>query len=567
MGTFYQEAPELKNQYQTDALLRSYVKRTLPKEVIEEMEPEFLDLGQRVTDVIYEMGLEAEQHEPHLVQYDAWGRRVDKIMVSHGWRQLDAVAAEEGLVALAYERSFQEYSRLAQFVKLYLYTPSSAIYTCPLSMTDGAARLIELFGDENLKSRAFRHLTSRDPRHFWTAGQWMTERPGGSDVSQSETVARFTTEGWKLYGDKWFTSATTSQMAMTLARIENEQGESVPGNKGLSLFYLETRDANGHLNGIRINRLKNKLGTRALPTAELTLDGTVAKLVGEVGRGIRNISVLFNITRIYNAVSAVSYMRRGLALALDYAEKRRAFGRPLSQQPLHLETLANQELELTTGFLLTFHLAHLQGKLESEKASQEEQQLLRILTPLAKLFTAKQVVRVSSEIVESFGGAGYVEDTQLPKIVRDVHALAIWEGTTNVLSLDVLRSMNKEDTLPPLLKDMHQRLAGIQNDKLQSSLALVKQGLQQIQQYAEQNAGQHADFHQAGAREFSYSLTRLYCAILLMEHAQWSAAKEGDTRYLVMAQRWCRQPLLSLIHPDENYRLETELLVLHKYPN
>lgn len=161
----------------------------------------------------------------------------------------------------------------------------------------------------------------------------MTERTGGSDVSGTSTIAKPSGAVFRLSGVKWFTSATTSQIAMTLARIEG----APEGSKGLSLFYLELRDSTGKLNGIRINRLKDKLGTHALPTAELTLENTAALLVGKPGEGVKKISSLFNITRIYNACCAVGYMRRALALARDYATKRVAFGHTLSKHVLHLE--------------------------------------------------------------------------------------------------------------------------------------------------------------------------------------------------------------------------------------
>src|SRR5207249_1007621 len=147
----------------------------------------------------------------------------------------------------------------------------------------------------------------------------------------------------------------------------------------------------------------------------------------------------------YNAVAAVSTMRRAIALARDYASRRVAFGKPLAEHPLHAETLAELEVEYRAGFHLAFHAGMLLGKDECESASEEEVQLLRLLIPLAKLYTGKQAVAVASEVVEAFGGAGYVEDTGIPRLLRDAQVLAIWEGTTNVLSLDVLRVMEKTD--------------------------------------------------------------------------------------------------------------------------
>lgn len=332
------------------------------------VEPDLVRLGGRAVTDLPGMAADAERNAPRLVSFDPWGRRIDRIEVAEGWKRLEAVAAEEGLVATGYERRHGPLSRVVQFAKLYLFTPSSAIFTCPLAMTDGAARLIEVHGDADLRQRVLPRLLSRDPMVFWTSGQWMTERTGGSDVGTSETIARRDGEAWRLFGDKWFTSAATSPMAMTLARIE-EGGRSMPGSRGLSLFYLETVGSDGGPNGIRVHRLKDKLGTKALPTAELTLDGTIACLVGVPGAGVKQISTLFNVTRIYNAVSAVSLMRRGIALTRDWARRRSAFGKRLSEQPLFLETVAALEVELHAAFHLTFHLVRLMGKVECGDAT------------------------------------------------------------------------------------------------------------------------------------------------------------------------------------------------------
>ena len=174
----------------------------------------------------------------------------------------------------------------------------------------------------------------------------MTERTGGSDVAITETIARADGSHHRLYGTKWFTSATTSEMALTLARPEGNP----PGGAGLALFYVETRDANGRMNGIAVNRLKDKLGTRMVPTAELTLDGALATAVAGTRDGIRNITPMLAITRTWNAVAAISGMSRALALATDYARKRVQFGAPLSEKPLHVDTLAGLAAERQAAF-------------------------------------------------------------------------------------------------------------------------------------------------------------------------------------------------------------------------
>ncbi len=543
---FYQDAPRLANTYTADAALRSYLARVLPPSVRAELEPELERFGARCAGDILALGEQAESEPPRLVQYDAWGRRVDRIEVSRAWRELDAISAEEGLVAIGYERAHGALSRLDQLVRMYLFSPSSATYSCPLAMTDGAARCLELYGGAPARE-LFRHLTARDPAEFWTSGQWMTDRTGGSDVSGTSTIAR-PADGdcYRLYGRKWFTSATTSQMAMTLARVEGASG----GSRGLSLFALELRDAHGALRGIRVDRLKDKLGTRALPTAELTLDGAPARLVGGEGNGVRKISAILNITRIYNAVAAVGGMRRAVMLARDYAARRVAFGKPLIEHPLHVETLATMETECRAGLHLVMRAVELLGRDETGEATDRERALLRLLTPVVKLYTGKQAVAVASEALEAFGGAGYIENTGLPRLLRDAQVLSIWEGTTNVLSLDVLRAMESTNGIAPWLEDVRERLAMVRDASLQAAVARVSDACARIEHYAAALAPGDREPAEAGARAFAFALARTYAAALLLEQASWTLAHADDRSALAAARRWCAGDLAPLIQAD-----------------
>src|SRR6185503_10388018 len=438
MNLFQQAPPALGNQYYEDRVLRSYLARVLPADVLSDIQGSLAEMGRLAGGELYELQLADRLNEPKLTQWDAWGNRVDKIEVTPVWREAERVAVELGVVSTAYEQKHGSLSRIHQCALAYLFTPSTDIYSCPLAMTDGAARTLLVAGNELLIERALPHLIAREPEKFWTAGQWMTELTGGSDVGLSETVAKRESEShYRLYGRKWFTSAIASQIALTLARPDGNP----PGGRGLALFYLETRDERGLLNNIEINRLKDKLGTRKVPTAELTLNGTRAELVMGTTDGVRNITPLLNITRLWNGISSVALMRRGLALAFDYAHKRVAFGAPLSEKPLHMDTLASLQAEAEAAFHLAFYIAELTGRSEAGEINEHDARLLRLLTPIMKLTTAKQAVAVTSEVLESFGGAGYIEDTGLPVLLRDSQVLPIWEGTTNVLSLDTLRAI------------------------------------------------------------------------------------------------------------------------------
>src|SRR5689334_21227907 len=435
MAQFKQDPPALKNQYDDDRVLRSYLSRVLPPDVLADIDESLSEMGRLAGGELYELQLADRLNEPTLTQWDAWGNRIDKIEVTPLWQRAERIAAEHGVVATAYELRHGSLSRVHQCALAYLFTPSTDIYSCPLAMTDGAARTLLNSGNQELIDRAVPHLITRDPNEFWTAGQWMTELTGGSDVGLSETVAKEEDGQFRLYGRKWFTSAISSQIALTLARPEGNPS----GGRGLALFYLETRDEQGRPRNIQINRLKDKLGTRKVPTAELTLDGTPAQLVKGPTDGVRNIAPLLNITRLWNGISAASLMRRGVALAADYARKRVAFGAPLAEKPLHRDMLAVLEAETEGAFQLAFYVAELTGQSETGAISEDDALLLRVLTPVMKLTTGKQSVMVASEILEIFGGAGYVEDTGLPMLLRDTQVLPIWEGTTNVLALDTLR--------------------------------------------------------------------------------------------------------------------------------
>jgi putative acyl-CoA dehydrogenase len=530
---FYQAFPVLKNQYHQDPLLSRYLKTRMPASVFEAISPKLADLGEVVVGDMLKWAQEAEENPPKHVPFDPWGKRIDEIKVSSAWKKMDQVAATHGLIATGYERKYAEHSRMFQMALLYLYHPSSAFYSCPLAMTDGAARAIELHGDENLKKRAFAHLTSRDPQKFWTSGQWMTEKTGGSDVSETQTVAKRDPSkeagAYLLNGTKWFTSATTSQMALTLARVEGAEG----GSRGLSLFYVELRNAQGELQNIRIERLKDKLGTKALPTAELRLENTPAQVVGEEGQGVRRISSVLNITRIYNSVCSIAQMRRGIELATEYAKLRVAFGKRLIEHPLHVQTLSNLQLEWMGCFHLVMKAAELLGKEETGKASENEKALLRLLTPLTKLTCGKSTVAVATEVLECFGGAGYIEDTGLPRLLRDAQVLAIWEGTTNVLSLDMLRAFEKEKGFEALSVDFNTRLKNLKNSKARDVLTEAFTHL--AGQFAAQ-AKLGAEALQGNARNLALTLTRIYMASLLLEFAD----QTGHAQDLMAASHWMR---------------------------
>lgn len=526
---FIQQIPVLENEFTDDIFIQDYLKTYFPSEQLNTILPDLENFGKRAANEFIEWANDAQLNEPTLTQYNAFGQRVDEIKIAQGWKNLNDAAAEEGLIAIGYERQFGAYSRLYQFVKLYLFTPSSAIYTCPLAMTDGAARLIELFGDDELKATALQSIISRNPSTFKTSGQWMTERTGGSDVSRSMTFAEETANGYILKGHKWFTSAITADMALTLASTEPAtENKRAP----LSLFYLPIRQEDGKLNGIEVEALKDKLGTRALPTAQLQLTGAKAKLVGEKEKGVRTISTLFNITRIYNTISAVSYMRRAYSLSEKYGKQREAFGKTLQEHVLHKKTIRELEIAYQSGTLFALFLARLLGKEDCNLATENEKSLLRILTPIAKLYTAKQSIKSASEHIEVFGGIGYLEDSGIPVMLRDTQVLSIWEGTTNVLSLDMLRAIEKENGLQAWHAFATETISHCNTEKLKIHAAKLQQKTVFILDFIQQK--QHTKLA-AYAKDIAFYIAETSIALLWLDFLSDNLDKEN---YLNSFEYW-----------------------------
>nr|XP_042711992.1 acyl-CoA dehydrogenase family member 11-like isoform X2 [Chrysemys picta bellii] len=502
IGTFFQEQPRIGNQYLEDAFLQRYLKTHLPFQVLEKVSLDLERFGARVAAEIDSLGRECELNPPALQHYDAWGRRVDHIVTCPAWKRMKEIAAEEGLIAEAYERKYSIWSRVQQVAKLYLYAPSAGLFTCPLAMTDGAAKVIESLGISGPLAKAFGHLTSRDPKKFWTSGQWMTERKGGSDVaSGTESVAREQPDGtYCLYGFKWFTSATDSDMTLTLARIMDAQG--------------------------RVEQI----------SAE--------------GRGVASIANMLTITRIHNVISAVAGMRRMINLAREYASKRVVFGKLIKDHPLHMQTMARLEVETRGAFLMLMEIARLLGLEETKMASEQDLHLLRLLTPVAKLYTGKQAIAVISEGLECFGGQGYMEDTGLPVALRDAQVLTIWEGTTNILSLDVLRSLTKSQgqVLDAFCSGVQGKLELASSiSELESSVQLLQDALHRLGQFTQRVGSKGAVAMELAARDFAYTLARIYTGALLLEHAAQPDATSTDT---YTAQRWCKQDLCP-VDPEE----------------
>lgn len=436
---FFQTKPALKNQYSNDHSLVRTLEFFLPKHVFQQAEPELFDLGQHVVSpIVFEWIADAESNLPYIQQQDTWGNPLNKLVTSEGWKRLKAFGIKHGVVSCFYEQEYGQHARVIGFAKNYLFSPSSAFVTCPFAMTDGCARACQLFGPfEASGSEYFEHLVSNDPSTAWTSGQWMTERPGGSDVSRTETVAvpdfDKGPKQYKLSGFKWFSSATDSQVTITLARIEDD--------KRLTCFIAPVTESVEKGN-IQLHRLKKKFGTSALPTAELELRDMNAEIVGGRGRGVATISTVLNITRVYSCIGSASFFQRALQIAKEYSLVRYVFQKRLCDMASHVKALAEQET-LARGLLfLSMYAAKLLGVQEAGVEHRHEKTLNRIVPGIAKAYVCKKVVPGISECIEAVGGIGYLEfevEFNVARLLRDAQVNPIWEGTTNVLSDDFIR--------------------------------------------------------------------------------------------------------------------------------
>src|SRR3989441_1698832 len=335
---------------------------------------------------------------------------------------------------------------------------------CPVSMTDALARVLERYASEALKRRFLPPLTALTIDELQQGAMFLTEKQGGSDVGLTTTVAKPRSgieDGlqpeWELWGYKCFCSNVSADLILTLARPEGAPA----GTRGLGLFLVPRMLDDGTRNAYTINRLKDKLGTRSLATGEVTLHGAQAYLVGNLERGFVQMTEMINLTRIWAAFGSLAAMRRSFLEALAYTRERVAFGRPLAEHPLMRRQLVDLLIEVEGCAALAFETTAVLERVDRHGA-EEDKRLLRILTPLGKYYIPKRGEYVTLEALEMRGGNGYVEDWVNPRLLRDCIVNVIWEGSSNVIVLDVARSIAREGAGAALFGMLHQRLQALE---------------------------------------------------------------------------------------------------------
>ncbi|KIX04743.1 uncharacterized protein Z518_05613 [Rhinocladiella mackenziei CBS 650.93] len=565
---FVLSLPRLENPFTSDNSYQRIVKAYLPPGVFEIVKPRLTRFAEEaVSDEINEWISNAEKQQPYVKTSDVWGKRFpyDRLITSHGWKELGRWGAKNGVISLGYEDEFQEYRRIVQHAFNYTYSASSAVFSCPVSMTSGAARLVA----KQLPSvppnhpfhEVYRLLISR--QNNWISSQWMTERPGGSDLQNSETVAIYAPlpqktgphgtieEGdYLVSGFKFFSSATDCNMALILAKTDSGQ---------LSLFVAPVRKTliiDGRqqqvTNGIRIHRLKNKMGTKELPTAEIELHNVRAWLIGPLDRGIATIALLLNVTRTHNFITALSCWRRGMAIAKSFAKARTTINQPLWMFPMHLHLLANMEVKhrgaLQLAFFTTAVLSFADYGFPPDNVrrnryvplpapGKQTEVVLRTLTATAKAVICKTATLSLQECQEAMGGVGYMDEadepeTNISRLMRDTAANMTWEGTTNVLSSEVVRHlMNNDMNHLEIFGDWLKRaIATVQERRLKETLDRAWTEFRRIMMSKRHDLSSALGV----GRQLMFSLAWIVAGVLLVLDA------ERDNNHIAMeiAKRW-----------------------------
>lgn len=549
--------------------------------------------------------------------------KVDSLRTSEGWRELKKIQTPAGVVGNGFPQPSFEFKqdfnrRIHQYGTLHLWHGTSAVATCPMAMTDGAAVLLRLHlndpdGDQPGRGAVFRESYSRlislDNDYAWTSGQWMTERSGGSDVRGTETVARRMTAQeiqadvdngrdkdahglrlgpWLVDGFKWFSSATDADMAVLLAQTPD----------GLSAFYAPLRRRVGNslteaslpthtteipthtseTNGIRIQRLKSKLGTKGVPTAELELISTRAYLLGHAGQGIKEIASILNVTRLHTASSAAGYLARGLAVSRAYTHVRNIRdGQLLRDNAQHLSWMAGETVKYRANAHFVFFGVALHGATEQDYGTithdtlgsasliplsrSAQLSLLRLLTPVLKAQVSLNSVASLRACMESLGGVGYCENNEdggvmnVARLLRDSVVNTIWEGTTSVMAEDVLRVVKNVKSHRNVLDEgfggwVRGLLDLVGRDgrgRFEKEVEIVKNQyvlLERIVRMLDVLALQRK------GREILEHIEAITCACLLM----FDATVDGDEVAVEIARRWVRMKAL----PADQVRIEEE---------
>ena len=468
------------------------------------------DYAARMGDATtYAHAADANRHTPELQAFDSRGRRLDAVQFHPGWHALMAMYRQAGLISLPFD-SDQPGRWSAWAAGFYLHGQVEQGTLCPATMTTAAIPLLQrepalwaqLQGKLLSQDYDERDLPVTQKRSMWV-GMGMTEKQGGSDVRANTTQAVPVGAGGRggeylLTGHKWFFSAPMCDAHLVVAQTPSA---------GPACFYVPRWRPDGSKNALHIQRLKDKLGNRSNSSSEVEFDGAWGILMGEEGRGIPTIIEMATLTRLNCVIGSAAIIRQALVQAIAYTRQREAFGRVLIEQPLMQTVLADMALESEAALAIAMRLTLAYEREASGQSTPVERAYKRILTPAAKFWVCKRAVELTGEAMEVFGGNGYVEEGVMARLFREAPVNSIWEGSGNVMCLDVLRALAREpEAAAALLADLAPAAQG--EPRLATALLTLGRDL-----------ATPGALNEAGARAVAQRLVLLVQACLLQQQA------------------------------------------------
>ena len=518
------------NFYEIDKSFQASLRVNMEPAVFRHFEPFFERLGGVAGNELDDLARTVDRNPPSLEARDRFGRDINKIVYHPAYHAMEKIGFEDfQLHSMCHKPDALGWSghvpQAAKYAFQYLFIQSEFGMMCPLSITDATIHVLRTYASDELKSYLLPKMLAPELKDLWKGTQFMTERAGGSDVGSLETTARLENGVWRLYGDKWFASHTDAHIALILARPEG----AVDGIKGVAMFALPRYLPDGSLNQYRIVRLKDKMGTRSLASCEIVLEGAEAYLVGKADQGIKQMMEQVNMSRLSHGVRAAGMMRRCYNEAMQVARHRSAFGSRIIDHPL----LRRQVMKILVPAEQALALSMLAAKYMdlSRGGSAEAAQLIRILTPLIKFRACRDAISAARASMETRGGNGYIEEWVNSRLVRDSHIGVLWEGTSNINAIDVVRrAIGKSKA--------HEALHALMEEKIAASNGLPANFSKRLRDVATKSTRLVSTVASSPDSEHMarHATSALYHAASAVVLAWESTQENGDPRKLLLSR-------------------------------
>ncbi|MFJ7648888.1 acyl-CoA dehydrogenase family protein [Lysinibacillus sp. NPDC097279] len=536
MKVLQQDANRTTNFFTEDETLHKLLEMMLDKELLDYAKRELEDFGELCANDIDVRAKHTDREgEPRLQRYNAYGEEIAQIWVNEGYKKTVEETYNTGIVGYVHKEIPQlgkKGNYVYSFAQGYLLSHAEPGFYCPVTLTMATAYLLDHYASDEVKNRFLPHVCATGDRELYEGATFLTERQGGSDVGANVVEAVQDGNHYRLYGEKYFASNVgMCGVAMVLARIEGASA----GSKGLTLFAVPWRQDDGTVNHLRIRRLKDKLGVRAVPSGEVEFDGALAYVVGEQNKGIYYMLEALNLSRICNAVASIGIMRRGYLEAKHYVSNRNAFGQPLIQFPMIQDTLGKYAAKLHVEVATVFDLIQLYDKVTSGQGSEQDIILNRLNIAIMKKETAEQAVHYASEAIELHGGNGYIEDFVTPRLLRDAQVLTVWEGTANILALELIRLVDKFQAHELFVRVMQERLSKLTDCSL---VQIVREQLKKIETTLQTFSALDEATKSYEAKGVAKKMAHLYESVVAVEWAAKFGGKYEKLADIYLEDTW-----------------------------